>query len=239
MTRHALRNMFVSATALATAVVLLSSPWAMAGVEAGQSGSDSKKPAPGAAPVVVTNDATHSVPVTLEGTPTVTLSGTPTVTIAGTPIVALSGTPTVNANVSGNVGLTGTPAVTVSGVLTIQDLTDGMKELFSMQGSAGMADGEFNKLVFASPPVPAGKRFVIEHVSSEMLLSSGTGSLNIAASGSWYHDLALRSPQPFVSQMVKFYVDGGQNLSCGYGRTSSVGGVGGFCSFSGYLVNLP
>lgn len=229
--RHAMKYMFVPATALATAVVVLSGPSPTAGVEAGQAGGAAKKPDP----VVVTNDATKSVPVSVQGTPTVAISGEPTVNI--------SGTPTVNANVSGSVGITGTPTVSVTGLTAIQDLTDGTKEAFSMNAFPSILAGEFNDLEIASPPVPPGKRFVIEHVTVQMNVGSGAiASISVAGAASgntWFHTLVLRSLNPFASQTVKFYSDGGWDVSCSITRSPNTENASGHCMFSGYLVNRP
>ena len=143
----------------------------------------------------------------------------------------------------------GGPSVTVDGPLPLPVTTTVIQPIEITQ--FGQANGPGTNLVLYI--VPAGKRLVVEHFSSEANVASGTTldryALNIAnnpqdpATASFSHFIPAPAPLcgtcPIVSsQPIRMYVEAGQALVANVGFTGVIGPTASvFVSVSGYLVN--
>jgi len=170
----------------------------------------------------------------------------------GTTNVAVSNTPTVNAKQSGawSVGITGTPTVQVGNsgtnpVLT-RDVDRPTAQPFQQEVMVTVNDGESGQNGFIT--VPAGKLFVVEHVSA---LGSAPADQTIDNAGvltrilpdltQRQHYLNITKQESAginfyrVSQQVKLYGNG--SVGVRFSRFPAVGTVTFRFTVSGYFVD--
>jgi hypothetical protein len=143
----------------------------------------------------------------------------------------------------------GGPSVTVDGPLPLPVTTTAIQPIQVTQFGQTNAPGT-NLVLYV---VPAGKRLIVEHFSSEALVAAGTllsrYALNVAnnpqdpGTASFSHFIPAPSPPcgacPIVvSQPLRIYVEAGQALVANVGFTGVIGPTASvFVSVSGYLVN--
>jgi hypothetical protein len=165
--------------------------------------------------------------------------GGPTVTIGG----PLPLPTTAVQNGAWNVGLTGTPTVNVGNHVAVRNIDEKGRNPYMQGGFVNCppANGLCDTLF---PPVPAGKRLVVEHVSANIGLNPGSGinGAFLLAGGNAVFSLPGRSmatPQIVgVNEQVLAYYEAGQTPV--FRLAWAGGGNGGEASsvLSGYLVDL-
>lgn len=218
----------------------------------------------GGAPVTIMNTATNAVPVT--GTVNATVSGTVGVNnFPATQNVNISNPSIpVSAQQSGdwNVGLAGTPTVQFANTtpLLVKNLDEPGREPYQQtvqipEANSGCPGSPCDS-TFTFPAVPANKRLVIQHVSANLILFSGsfpfsatlgpTGPGNPLPLGGHQLLLTLQgSGQGFdfwiTSQQVTFYVDPLQqptiDVTSDPAHTPQSVAIN--ATITGYLVSLP
>lgn len=192
--------------------------------------------------VRVINTTTEPVPTVAQGT----------TAIAGN--VSITNMPTVRAQQFGswNVDITNTPTVQVGNTATnpiqVRDVDNPARQpfqkAFTVTLPAGTAFGT------ESFQVPAGKRLVIEYVST--IEDSSTINLlelriftQLAASGVVHSFVATRvergiyDPIFFISQQTRLYADPGTYVTVGFITPESNAENEIFLTLSGYFVNVP
>jgi hypothetical protein len=197
-------------------------------------------------PVTVVNTPSQPVPTAAQGTTAVTGN----VGITGTPNVNIANSPTVQAQQSGpwTVGISGTPNVQVVSSLSnpvfVRDVND--------------AAQPFRAELFARFPassvtftVPTGKRLVVEDLSAEISVSTGTraellGDIFVSSGleTRFFIPTTLgistsRGDDLLTNQVVKFSADPGATVT--FFTPFTDGGVVQSIDVSiyGYLVNVP
>jgi hypothetical protein len=160
--------------------------------------------------------------------------------------------------VQGTVAVSSLPAIPLSNTnatpLYVRDVDNSAQQPFSQScqlDAFNVASGSFPSCQFAGPP--AGKRFVIESVSADLALTSGSKPnvlvLTYASGGGGaevFFPATFMNSNPFfsfpdhyvISQQVKLYADGGQGLSFNVNITDSGSGTISAC-LAGHLVNIP
>jgi hypothetical protein len=123
------------------------------------------------------------------------------------------------------------------------------RQPFQIERAFIIAPGtSFNEVdIFSNAPVPAGKRFVLEHVSVRVTVEEGQKVFFQIQTGGSKHYLVATSQGTFftagelfiASQPIRLYVNPGQPLFCGVSRNSTTGDN--LCVFeiSGYFVDVP
>ncbi|HEY7338901.1 MAG TPA: hypothetical protein VH639_28690 [Bryobacteraceae bacterium] len=143
----------------------------------------------------------------------------------------------------------GGPSVTVEGPLPLPVTTTATQPIQITRFGQTNAPG-INLVLYV---VPAGKRLIVEHFSSEAVVASGTTldryALNVAnnpqdpGTASFSHFIPASAPPCgtcaiVATQPIRMYVEAGQALVANVGFTGVIGPTASvFVSVSGYLVN--
>jgi hypothetical protein len=152
--------------------------------------------------------------------------------------------------VAGNVGASQVGTWTVG----ITNTENPARQPFHARGTFSMGSGEPDQSTTVN--VPAGKRFVFEHVSAflgvpdgQKVLFSVGGRVNGALQfhslvaqeqGVFPAVLGLGAKATFVaSESLRFYADPGTQVSMTVARTSTDGTAAGEMDISGHLVDIP
>jgi len=195
-------------------------------------------PPPNPLNVFVTNSAAAPVPTKAQGTTQV--AGT--VALDGNASVAINGTPTVNLSNGTSVGISGTPNVTIANTRTSICQTDFLDS----------ADGnQFgNQAQDAAYVVPSGKRLIIRDVSATASLPTGERIVQFLMQKSI--ESATIGGMPFEFQGVnqgldyeaahistELAYDAGESVQMSFRRSTTSGRAFAFCSWSGYLEDVP
>jgi len=193
---------------------------------------------PGSAPVSITS------PLPLPITGTATVSGTVGATQSGTWNVGISGTPNVTAAQGGtwNVGITGTPSVNVTDTVAVRNVDEKGRIPYMQNVDVGCLTSVFCDAVY--PPVPAGMRLVVEHVSANIFVNPGgvNATFLFAANRAVRFSLPGRSMAApnlvGVNEQVLAYYEAGEQptYEVVFSTPSNSGSVG--SAISGYLINL-
>jgi len=222
--------------ALAAAGVLISGSHNIAQAGPGSAPVSITSPLP--LPITGTATVSGTVGATQSGTWNVGISGTPNVTaaqggtwnvnVANSPAFSLAGTPTVNANVTGTVA--------------VRNVDEKGRIPYMQSVQLSCPTSELCDAVY--PPVPAGMRLVVEHVSADIFVNPGgvNATLLLGANGTFLFSLPGRSMAApnlvGVNEQVLAYYEAGEQPTyrVAFSMPSQSGSVG--STISGYLINL-
>jgi len=193
------------------------------------SGSPASRAQSGGKDVVVTNTTANPVPVAVQGTANIAGS----VSVSNTPSVNVANSPTVQLNNS------------ASNPLSVRDVDNPAEHAY--QTTILLTFGSHPNDCSAFPPVPVGKRLVIEYVSAFIRDGQWISRANLItqmngseASYELFPQLTnprLLSDSPLaVAQQLRAYAEG--NYSICFERNPS-GPPSGRATVSGYLVDMP
>ena len=211
-------------------------------------------PAFGQAPVVVTNNASHPVPVVAQGTTNV--SGT--VNVGNTPNVSIANTPSVNIATIPNLSIASMPSVNIAGSPAVTNPLDGQnnpKPLATLEAIQPYEDG--CAISISSPTntgnctfraIPAGKRLIIEEFDAFGYNDTGIKPVQMAVNPAGYvtHNFALTyisnswGHDNFAThQPTRMYAPSIAQPVCGVTLSAAPSSATYFCALSGFLVDVP
>jgi hypothetical protein len=178
-----------------------------------------------------------SAPVTVVNTPANPVPVTGSLGVSGT--VSISGTVPVTQSGTWNVG--------VAGTLNTKNIDERGRNPFTVQ--AFCSDGSFNICIASLPPVPAGKRLVLEYVSGGMQVRTKAGAVGVQDFSLFISGTNTELSLPArligssdgtenyrVSERVLMFVEAGQVVQAQVSAWQT--NVSGDVLLSGYLIDL-